>query len=126
MTLQRRCSDPVNMGSASSDPNTNKHAAIRSHEDRVQGGGLRTTKNKHSRLGQASFIVLSSQMILSCRSVTMEPGAGHCYLSLLKRRSIHCIGSNPKGRVLFQETLSKDMPSEVSSLHWRLIAQESP
>ena len=38
---------------------------------------------------------------------------------------IHCIGSNPKGRVLFQETLSKDMPSEVSSLHLRLIAQES-
>lgn len=39
---------------------------------------------------------------------------------------IHCIGSSPKGRVLFQETLSKGMPREVSSLHSRLIAQESP
>lgn len=122
MTLQRRCSDPVNMGSASSDPNTNKHAAIRSHEDRVQGGGLRTTKNKHSRLGQASFIVLSSQMILSCRLVTMEPGAGHRYLSLLKRRSFYrhpSVGSKVARSRLC--SLKSHKPKFSSCLHDFLI-----
>lgn len=38
VTLWRRCSDPINMDSASFDPNTNKHAAI--HKDQGQGGML--------------------------------------------------------------------------------------
>lgn len=38
---------------------------------------------------------------------------------------IHCAGFNLKGRVPSQEMLSKDMPSEVSSLHSRLLALES-
>lgn len=86
MTLQRRCSDPINMDSASFDPNTSKRAALRLHRDQVQGGRLRTVKNKR-RFGQAAVFVLSSPIILSCKSVAVEPGAAHLHLSVLKRKS---------------------------------------
>lgn len=38
---------------------------------------------------------------------------------------IHCVGFTLKGRVPSQEMLSEDIPSEVSSLHSRLLALES-
>ena len=63
--------------------------AIHLHKDPVQEGGLRTMINKHSRLRQASFFVFSSPIILSCKSVTMEPSAGHRYLSSLKRKAFY-------------------------------------
>ena len=36
VTSWRRCSDPINMGSVSFDPNTNKRAAIRCVQDQVK------------------------------------------------------------------------------------------
>ena len=76
-------------------------AAIQLHKDPVQEEGLRTMINKHSRLRQASFFVFSSPIILSCKSVTMEPSAGHRYLSLLKRKAFFVSLKQNKTKHLF-------------------------
>lgn len=87
VTLQRSCSDPINMDSASFDPNTNKHAAIHLHKDQEEGGVPRGVKNKHNRLMPTSFTIHSSHVRETCVPSIMKPSAGHHYISLLGKKN---------------------------------------
>lgn len=77
-----RGSDPINMDSARLEPNTNEDAAIRC----ANIGDKEEKETQQICVGIVHYTLLSS--VRSCTPALRDPGVGHCYISLLKKRII--------------------------------------